>query len=278
MKKSNTLGFAMIGALAAGLAVSPYAHAQQPRQPDTSAPAVVPAPGSTATGTTDAARTERRSGASMVVEASALEAGANSFTEGQVRERLEDAGFTNVQGLRKDDRGFWHGRATRGGSASDVAMDFRGRIAVGAGAAALGSNAASSGSGATSSGTAARPDGTPGNPPSTMTGRAVDRAQGETPRPDGTPGNPPGTAAGRALDRATTPNTSSGTTAARPDGTPGNPPSTMTGRAVDRAQGETPRPDGTPGNPAGTAAGRALDRATGSNTTGTNPPAATPTR
>lgn len=44
-------------------------------------------------------------------------------------------------------------------------------------------------------------DGTPGNPPSTATGRAVDRAQGEAPRPDGTPGNPPGTAAGRAADR-----------------------------------------------------------------------------
>jgi sporulation protein YlmC with PRC-barrel domain len=45
-----------------------------------------------------------------------------------------------------------------------------------------------------------RTDGTPGNPPSTATGRAVDRAQGEAPRPDGTPGNPPGTAAGRAID------------------------------------------------------------------------------
>ena len=49
--------------------------------------------------------------------------------------------------------------------------------------------------------TLAQRDGTPGNPPSTATGRAVDRAQGQTPRPDGTPGNPPGTAAGRALDR-----------------------------------------------------------------------------
>jgi len=268
MKHSNTLGFAMLGALVAAIGGAPVAQAQQPRQPDTTAPAMVPVPPVTTPGTTGAARTERREGASMIVEASALEAGANSFTEGQVRERLEDAGFTGVQGLRKDDRGFWHGRATRGGAATEVAMDFRGRIATGAGAAALG--------GAT---TGTRPDGTPGNPPSTMTGRAVDRAQGETPRPDGTPGNPAGTAVGRALDGATTPNaTSGGGTAARPDGTPGNPPSTMTGRAVDRAQGETPRPDGTPGNPAGTAAGRALDRATGTNTTGANPPAGAPTR
>jgi sporulation protein YlmC with PRC-barrel domain len=48
----------------------------------------------------------------------------------------------------------------------------------------------------------AQRDGAPGNPPSTATGRAADRAQGEVPQPDGTPGNPAGTAAGRALDRA----------------------------------------------------------------------------
>lgn len=60
----------------------------------------------------------------------------------------------------------------------------------------------------TSGRTSASPrDGAPGNPPSTVTGRAVDRMQGETPRPDGTRGNPPGTAAGRALDRATGSNT-----------------------------------------------------------------------
>ena len=40
-----------------------------------------------------------------------------------------------------------------------------------------------------------------------MTGRAVDRAQGQTPRADGTRGNPPGTAAGRAADRALGTNT-----------------------------------------------------------------------
>lgn len=62
-----------------------------------------------------------------------------------------------------------------------------------------------------------RPDGTPGNPPSTATGRAVDRALGETPRPDGTPGNPPGTAVGRAVDRALGTNT----TGANPTGAPG---------------------------------------------------------
>jgi|GEM_PF-1166980 len=267
-----TLRAALLGGLAFGIAGAADAWAQQPRQPD-GAPAVS-APGAAPRGgaaTTDRTETRERS---RVVDASALESGANSFTEGQARARLEEAGFTNLQDLRLDEAGFWRGRGTQGGTATDVAMDFRGRIASGSGLANLGNRAATGGTaqpGRAESG--ARPDGTPGNPPSTATGRAVDRAQGETPRPDGTPGNPPGTAAGRALDRATGTNTTGANpSGARPDGTPGNPPSTATGRAVDRLQGETPGPDGTPGNPPGTAAGRALDRATGSNTTGANPP------
>src|SRR4051812_30186230 len=33
--------------------------------------------------------------------------GANSFTESQARSRIEDAGYSNVSGLRKDDQGVW---------------------------------------------------------------------------------------------------------------------------------------------------------------------------
>jgi hypothetical protein len=71
----------------------------------------------------------------------------------------------------------------------------------------------------------AQADGTPGNPPSTVTGRAIDRATGNPTAPDGTPGNPPGTAAGRAVDRAT------GQVTNR-DGTATNPPGTMSERAA----------------------------------------------
>jgi len=265
-----TLRAILLGGLAAGIGgLSPALaqQPQQPRQPTTPPAAVAPAPAAR-----DTAPAEARGGAdrSNVVEATALESGANSFTEGQARARLEDAGFADVQDLRKDDAGFWRGRASRGGTSTDVALDFRGRIAAGPGVASLGT---ASGTDANRTGAASRPDGTPGNPPSTATGRAVDRMQGETPRADGTPGNPPGTAAGRAVDGATSGTAAGANSSARPDGTPGNPPSTVTGRAVDRMQGETPRPDGTPGNPPGTAAGRALDRATGSNTTGANPAA-----
>jgi hypothetical protein len=73
-----------------------------------------------------------------------------------------------------------------------------------------------------------RPDGTPSNPPSTTTGRAVDRAQGETPRSDGTPGNPPGTAVGRAVDSAFGTNTNG----PNPAGTVPGTTATSTGAAV----------------------------------------------
>lgn len=159
----------------------------------------------------DNGRSDRRADATTrqeVVHVGQLEAGANSFTEGQARSRIEDAGFVNVHRLQKDDRGLWRGRATRGGSETDVAMDFRGRIAAGPGVASLPTTRSETEAARTEAapGTTSSsrvPDGAPGNPPSTMTGRAVDRMQGETPRPDGTPGNPPGTAAGRAIDRAT---------------------------------------------------------------------------
>ncbi|CAA9285288.1 MAG: FIG00804392: hypothetical protein [uncultured Acetobacteraceae bacterium] len=118
--------------------------------------------------------------------------GSNSFTEGQARGRMEDAGFANVTDLTKDDQGIWRGRAVRGGMPTDVALDFQGNVFGGAGAV---------GSAAGNSPVAPR-DGAFGNPPSTAAGRAVDRAQGQAPQPDGTPGNPPDTAAGRATDRA----------------------------------------------------------------------------
>jgi hypothetical protein len=54
--------------------------------------------------------------------------GSNSFTEMQVRERLESNGFTNVMDLRKDDQGIWRGKAMRNGAGTPVAVDYRGNI------------------------------------------------------------------------------------------------------------------------------------------------------
>jgi putative membrane protein len=59
-----------------------------------------------------------------------LERGANSFTEGEVRSRLEKAGFTNAQNLKKDDQGIWRGTAMHGGKSVSVGLDFKGNVAA----------------------------------------------------------------------------------------------------------------------------------------------------
>lgn len=55
-------------------------------------------------------------------------AGSNSFTEGQVKSRIEEAGYGNVTGMKKDDSGVWRGKATKGGITSNVSVDFQGNV------------------------------------------------------------------------------------------------------------------------------------------------------
>jgi hypothetical protein len=54
--------------------------------------------------------------------------GANSFTEGQAKSRLEANGYSNVSGLKKDDNGVWRGTAMHAGAQVGVAVDYRGNI------------------------------------------------------------------------------------------------------------------------------------------------------
>jgi hypothetical protein len=55
-------------------------------------------------------------------------AGANSFTEGEARSRIEANGYTNVTELKKDDQSVWHGKAMKGGTLVNVALDYQGTI------------------------------------------------------------------------------------------------------------------------------------------------------
>jgi hypothetical protein len=55
-------------------------------------------------------------------------AGANSFTEGQAKSRIEAAGFSNVAGLMKDKDGIWRATASKGSTTSKVALDFQGNV------------------------------------------------------------------------------------------------------------------------------------------------------
>ena len=55
-------------------------------------------------------------------------AGANSFTEGQAKSRLNDQGYTDVGTLAKDKDGVWRGKATRNGQSVSVGVDYQGNV------------------------------------------------------------------------------------------------------------------------------------------------------
>jgi putative membrane protein len=54
--------------------------------------------------------------------------GANSFTEGQAKSRIETHGYAPVSGLAKDARGVWRGKAMKDGKSVDVSLDFEGNV------------------------------------------------------------------------------------------------------------------------------------------------------
>jgi len=73
--------------------------------------------------------------------------GANSFTRGEAKSRIEKMGFADVKDLKKDDHGVWRGRATKAGKQVDVSLDYQGNVVeAGAGSTAPG-NAAHGGAG-----------------------------------------------------------------------------------------------------------------------------------
>lgn len=54
--------------------------------------------------------------------------GANSFTEGQAKARMEEKGYSDVTGLTKGEDGIWTASAMKSGKAFEVKLDFQGNI------------------------------------------------------------------------------------------------------------------------------------------------------
>ena len=54
--------------------------------------------------------------------------GANSFTEGEAKSRIEKLGFASVSDLKKDDHGVWRGHAMKDGKTVDVSVDYQGNV------------------------------------------------------------------------------------------------------------------------------------------------------
>ena len=67
--------------------------------------------------------------------------GANSFTEGEAKSRIEKMGFANVADLKKDEHGVWRGHATKNGQRVDVALDYQGNVIEGGAGSSMPSNA-----------------------------------------------------------------------------------------------------------------------------------------
>lgn len=59
--------------------------------------------------------------------------GANSFTEGQARDRALAWGATNLSSLAKDPDGIWRGTAEWSGNPGQIAVDYKGNVVFKAG-------------------------------------------------------------------------------------------------------------------------------------------------
>ncbi|NEJ73393.1 PepSY domain-containing protein [Rhizobium phaseoli] len=80
------------------------------------------APAATNDGKTPAVATPGSNNATAPVE------GANSFTEGQAKDRIEKAGYTEIKDLKKDDKGIWMASGMKDGKAVVIALDYQGNI------------------------------------------------------------------------------------------------------------------------------------------------------
>jgi hypothetical protein len=54
--------------------------------------------------------------------------GANSFTMGQAKARIESRGYVQVSELKKDKDGLWRGTAMKDGKPVTVALDYQGNV------------------------------------------------------------------------------------------------------------------------------------------------------
>ncbi|CAN5226765.1 hypothetical protein BH11PSE2_BH11PSE2_21850 [soil metagenome] len=57
-----------------------------------------------------------------------IAAASTSFTEGQAKGHIENAGYTDITGLMKTPDGIWTAKAKKDGKSMDVAVDFKGAV------------------------------------------------------------------------------------------------------------------------------------------------------
>jgi putative membrane protein len=93
-------------------------------------PAMPAAPADPAAPSTDPGVAPAMPNAPADATTGTLTPGANSFTEEQARERIVEAGYTDVTGLVKGEDGIWRGHARRDGATVVVGVDYQGVVAT----------------------------------------------------------------------------------------------------------------------------------------------------
>lgn len=61
---------------------------------------------------------------------SAMTPGASSFTEGQARGAMENAGYTDIGPLTQDAQGVWQAQGTKDGAQTTVSVDYTGAVST----------------------------------------------------------------------------------------------------------------------------------------------------
>ncbi|WHA42616.1 PepSY domain-containing protein [Agrobacterium larrymoorei] len=87
-----------------------------------SAAAQTSAPATNNDGNTPAVATPETKNPTAPVE------GANSFTEEQAKTRIEEAGYSDVKDLKKDDKGIWMAAGMKDGKSVMISMDYQGNV------------------------------------------------------------------------------------------------------------------------------------------------------
>jgi periplasmic protein CpxP/Spy len=99
-----------------------------PSSPAVNNPGVNPNAAGTSTGVRETGTSANPHDSSTRSGNAGLERGANSFTEGQARRRIEDRGYSNVGQMHKDQNSIWQTEAMKDGRRVRVGVDFRGNV------------------------------------------------------------------------------------------------------------------------------------------------------
>jgi hypothetical protein len=141
--KSLVLGFAASALLIGGVSLAQTTQGTGPagaglaaapsRTPNGTAPTPAATNGAAVRDNNAAAASgnNNQAVATTGANAAAPAKGANSFTMGEAKSRLEKNGFSNVSDLTKDDNGVWRGSAQKGGSTTTVWLDYKGNTGEG---------------------------------------------------------------------------------------------------------------------------------------------------